>query len=160
MSLRFIIDGCNAANHKSFASLGNQGKPDSRIRLLEYICQHTLAGSSNNQVIVVFDGYPDNALAQRAKGLPLLVFFSFEKSADEKIQELLEHSVNPKKDVVVSDDKEIIFFTRAFLARPCKVEEFISPKKMRKRLIQSQEPTLSYSQMHAINEELKKYWLK
>ena len=159
MSLRFIIDGCNAAHHKSFAVLNSKRKPDSRIRLLEYICQHKLAGSTNNQVIVVFDGYPDNVLIQLSRSLPLSVLFSFEKSADDKIRELLADSSNPKKDVVVSDDKEVLFFTRASFAKPCKVEEFISPEKMR-RSPEPKEPTLSYGQMQAINEELKKRWLE
>jgi hypothetical protein len=64
--------------------------------------------------------------------------------------------------VVVSDDKEIRFLVRPLGVRLMSVEEFIAPKDKsaarRPKDIEAQE--LTYTQMHKINEELRKIWLE
>ena len=76
---------------------------------------------------------------------------------------MVEASGNPKNVIVVSDDKEIKFFTKAIGAKVVSVEEFMGSKEKLKQK-KEQEDTLklelTYSQMHKINQELRKIWLK
>lgn len=116
-----------------------------------------LTGSRKNQVIVVFDGYPadDNRLCIRRD---IETIFSYGLEADEKIKMLVEESAQPKNIVVVSDDKQIKFTVRLLGAVVMGVEEFIGRDKQDKK--EDPEPLLNYSQMHKINQELRKLWLK
>ena len=119
-----------------------------------------LCGSENNRVWVVFDGYSDSSL-DNLKGNNLNIIFSCNQSADERIKKILELSDNAKNVVVVSDDKEIIFFAKGFRARAMSVEEFIEngikPKMIRRDLGESK---IGFNAMQKINEELRKLWLK
>ncbi len=119
-----------------------------------------LCGSENNRVWVVFDGYSDSSL-DNLKGNNLNIIFSCNQSADERIKKILELSDNAKNVVVVSDDKEIIFFAKGYRARAMSVEEFIEngikPKMVRRDLGESK---IGFNAMQKINEELRKLWLK
>jgi predicted RNA-binding protein with PIN domain len=164
MSLQYILDGNNIINHPSFTSC-NRKIQDSRTSLLEYIAIKKLCGSPRNKIIVVFDGHPYSVnLRQINPGMSII--FSKDVSADEKIKNILEKNPNPKNTVVVSDDKEIIFFVRSFGAIPLPVEEFINPgitqraKKLQKTEEEFIKPELTYTQMEKINQELRKAWLK
>ncbi len=169
MSLQYVIDGYNIINHPIFRSIHKAIKDD-RKALLELIIHKRLCGSSKNRVIVVFDGYP-KITGERIEDSDIDVIFSRKETADERIKGIVENSVNIKNIIVVSDDKEIQFFIRSTGARAMGVEEFIglpfsdgrSAKsgghlgKDKEDLIKAE---LTYSQMHKINEELKKIWLK
>ncbi len=154
MSLHYIIDGYNITNHPRFTHNNS-----SATALVEFIVENKLCGSSRNTVAVVFDGYPDKSYEQADTGVK--VVFSREDSADGRIKEILETSGVAASTVVVSDDKEIKFFAKACGAKAISVEEFI-PSKEKKQLKNSDltKPELNYTQMHKINEELKKLWLK
>ena len=160
MSLQYIIDGCNITHQPNFIKKIPKKTSDSRVALVEFIRIRRPCGSENNKVWLVFDGYPDLALDNLDKS-NLNIIFSRNQSADERIKKLLELSDNPKNVIVVSDDKEIIFFARDCRARTISVEEFIRDKSETKRgnLI-SDEAKVTFSAMHKINEELKKLWLK
>ncbi len=89
-----------------------------------------------------------------------MVIFSRRESADERIKKLLELIPNPKNVVVVSDDKEIKFFAKASRAKSQSVKDFLSLQdRLAHRGAQIPETEISYTQMHKINEELKKIWL-
>ncbi len=89
-----------------------------------------------------------------------MVIFSRVESADERIKKLLELIPNPKNVVVVSDDKEIIFFAKSCGAKSQSVEGFLSfQDKERSARAGAPVPEITYTQMHKINEELKKLWL-
>jgi hypothetical protein len=110
--------------------------------------------------LVVFDGYPDSALNGLSSN-NLNIIFSCDQSADEKIRKILELSDNNKNTVVVSDDREIIFFAKGYRARALSVEEFILSKINGRRTdSDSAERKVSFSAIHKINEELRKLWLK
>jgi predicted RNA-binding protein with PIN domain len=158
MSLQFIIDGYNVINHPAFKRQNLGKTKDQRSSLLEFISSKKPCGSPKNKVIVVFDGFPGRHSQEPACGIR--VVFSGEGSADDKIRMMLEASVNPKNTVVVSDDKEVRLAAKLFGARPVAVEEFSASKADRQRKGEEAFKELSYSQMHKINQELKKLWLE
>jgi hypothetical protein len=75
---------------------------------------------------------------------------------------MVEESSGRKSIVVVSDDKEIMFLVSSLGASCMGIEEFLAKRKDRKvsRRSDSTPFELTYSQMHRINEELRKVWLK
>ena len=160
MSLQYVIDGCNITHHLKFIENSPKKYSDSRANLIELIRLERLCGSENNRVWVVFDGYSDSSL-DNLKGNNLNIIFSCNQSADERIKKILELSDNAKNVVVVSDDKEIIFFAKGYRARAMSVEEFIEngikPKMVRRDLGESK---IGFNAMQKINEELRKLWLK
>jgi len=159
MSLQFIIDGYNVTNHPSFRRQIPKRHLDSRLALIQLIKQKKSASSLHNKFWVVFDGYPDQALDEAGKG-NIMVIFSQAESADERIKKLLGLIPNPKNAVVVSDDKEIVFFAKACRAKPESVETFLSfQDKLARIRNELPEQEITYSQMRKINEELKKLWL-
>ena len=156
MSLQYIIDGYNIINHPLFKENQKIIK-DSRAALLKIIKTKRLCGSPRNKVIIVFDGYPQTDKLEDAIG-DLEVIFSRNNSADEKIKKMVENCANPKNIIVVSDDKEIKFFIRTCGARPMSAEEFLAhPEAKHKEPVK---PELTFTQMHKINQELRKLWLE
>lgn len=160
MSLQFIIDGCNVTHHPDFLKSIPKRYLDSRADLIELIRIKRLCGSENNRSWVVFDGYVDPAINNLSSN-NLNVIFSCGQSADDKIKGILENSGNARNFVVVSDDKEIIFFAKAYRAKAMSVERFIGIKAKRQGVNQDpMEIKIGFSAMHKINEELRKLWLK
>jgi predicted RNA-binding protein with PIN domain len=161
MSLEYVIDGYNIINHPLFRAVNRKNK-DSRIALLQFIRAKRLAGSPKNKITVVFDGYSTIAeLSENVFNIELI--FARKDTADEKIKKIVEGSLNPKNIVVVSDDKEIKFFIRSAGARSISVEEFMPHKEKSPGFLNEKDllkTELTYSQIHKINQELKKIWLK
>lgn len=127
--------------------------------MLEFIRTNKLTGSPKNRVIVVFDGFiPSPEL--RGPIFDIEIRYSNNESADSCIRKLLERSSSPKNIIVVSDDREIIFFTKSCRARAMAIEEFAGERPSKKaRGEDTPEPQLNYSQIARINQELKKRWL-
>jgi len=110
---------------------------------------------------VVFDGHPDLSSRILDK-TEINIIFSKSETADERIKKIVEKIGNPNNTLVVSDDKEIIFFAKSFGAKVLNIQEFINRAKY---LIGSEKkepmkPELNYSQIHKINQELRQIWLK
>ncbi|MBI4982952.1 MAG: NYN domain-containing protein [Candidatus Omnitrophica bacterium] len=161
MSLQFVIDGYNIIKHAQFSRFSRKNIKDQRFALLELIKSHKLTGSQKNKVLVVFDGFPD-ASARSLREDSFEVIFSCDDSADKKIMQMVESSQNPKNIVVVSDDREIKFFVKSCGAAALGIEEFIIPKNNKavsKKELDAIKTELSFSQVHEINEELKKLWI-
>lgn len=162
MSLQYVVDGYNVIRHPSFPP--SQRVRDQKILLIEFIKTKRLCGSLKNKVIIVFDGYPDvGRLLDPGCGFE--VRFSRESNADNVIKIMLEKELNPRNTLVVSDDREIKFFIRSLGAKPVSVEEFLKKSKgigrgKGKDNNESIKVDLNYTQMHDINEELKKLWLR
>jgi predicted RNA-binding protein with PIN domain len=160
MSLQFVIDGYNIIHHASFRRQAAKKIKDSREALLDLIKTARLCGSPKNKITVVFDGHHD-LTAQVQDIADIRVIFSRDDTADEKIRKMVEASGNPKNMVVVSDDKQIRIFIKSVGARAMNVEEFLGvDKRLRSRREALAEPEITYTQMHKINEELSKLWLK
>lgn len=160
MSLHYVIDGYNLLNHPQVNSLGKKA-PDPAKTILILIRNRRLTGSAKNKIILVFDGFPKSGvLPPEETGVE--VIFSRKVSADEKIKMLVEERAMRKQIIVVSDDREIKFMVKSLGAQCLGIEEFIAAKEKlkpppRKDLLK---PELNFSQVHKINEELKKIWLK
>ena len=157
MSLQYIIDGYNIINHAEFKNNCPKSKV-SQYALAKLIKNKRLCGK--NRSIIVFDGYPPNNITVDSHD-EIEMVFSKDLSADEKIKNFVERARNPKNIVVVSDDNEVRLIAKVHRAGILGVEEFISPNpKNKKESKQVLKPELTFSQMHKINEELKKIWLK
>ncbi len=121
-----------------------------------------LGGSAKNKITIVFDGFPPPQYNQDSKYThPIDIIFSRNISADEKIKMIVQESANRKNIAVVSDDKEIKFMTKSLGARHMSAEDFIAPKSRsqgedKREALKAQ---LSYTQIHNINQELRKLWL-
>jgi predicted RNA-binding protein with PIN domain len=157
MSIQYVIDGYNLLNHPQLAA-NRKGNSD-RLSLLDFIKRNRLTGSPKNKVTVVFDGYPDSR--ERFDESDFCVVFSRMISADEKIRKLIEESGQRKGIVVVSDDRQVQDAARALGANVSSIEEFVGKKdRQKKRLDNSLEQKVTYSDMEKINSELRKIWLK
>jgi predicted RNA-binding protein with PIN domain len=152
--LLYIIDGFNLI-HKVPAL-----KNSSFVHrdLLYYLKHHRLTGSTNNKVIVVFDGCANSDVAGERM---MRVVFGCERSADEVIKEYLRTVKNTSEIVVVSDDREIRSATRAAGARALHCSEFLGIKKERQpKETAGNEKEISYPLQREITEEMRKVWLK
>jgi predicted RNA-binding protein with PIN domain len=163
MSLRYIIDGYNVLKHEAFGGKGKRSD-DPCVSLARCIRLNHLTGSSNNEVIMVFDGYRPSC-ANVADDAGITVVFSCDESADERIRRIIEREPNPKVLVVVTDDNEIRFFARAAGCAVQHVEEFLHSSTGGKKKggraapdADSSKSDLNYSQMDAINKELRSRW--
>jgi hypothetical protein len=74
---------------------------------------------------------------------------------------MVELFANAKNIVVVSDDKEIKLFVKSYGAKSMSVEEFlgVEEKGLKGGRDLEAEEGITYSQMHKINEELRRLWL-
>ncbi len=164
--MEYVIDGYNVVHHPLFGQI-KKHHSDPRLTLIESLRTERLTGSQRNKIIVVFDGYPDSSQGAYDDSSARIVF-SRQHTADERIIEIVEHSLNPKNTVVVSDDREIKFFIKQAGAKALSVEEFLNPIFVKLNRIdggKKNEPDpldheLTYSQKHKINQELRKLWLK
>lgn len=161
MSLQYIIDAYNLINHPAFKP-ASKSALNIQHSLVEFIRLNKLTGSSNNSLIMVFDGYPPPA-QDIPYGNNLLCMFSRSEEADVIIKKIVEDSVSPKNIVVVSDDKEVRLTSSFLHAQAWSVEKFIRVKKNNSLLANSNPAgddfKLSYSNIQKINAELKKKWL-
>ena len=153
--LWYIIDGWNLVN--SIEEL--KKSPSPREDLMAYIRRNNLTGSRRNKATIVFDGGMN--LREYKKASYFEIIFSEEKTADEVINRLVSSYKNKKQIVVVSNDHEIINFTKAGGANSLRVGEFIKKRnKTKMKNFEDKKKLIPYSLQQEINEELKKKWLK
>lgn len=159
MPLQYIIDGYNITNHIAFIPIRKKiGGPQEA--LLEFLKQRRPGRKSKSKITVVFDGYP-KVSGQKLGETDIDIIFSREETADVRIKRLAEASKNPGNIAVVSDDREVQFFSKSAGCRAIGVDEFINPpKKTQPKDEGLIKPELNYSQMSKINQELKSLWLK
>jgi predicted RNA-binding protein with PIN domain len=161
VSVQYIVDGYNFINHPLF-SRSHKRLDNPRIALLDFIRNGSLGGSRRNKITVVFDGYPP-VTDSRQNDTDIEVIFSQKEEADERIKRMVERSANRKRILVVSDDKQIKILVRSLGAGSLTIEEFVNPgaqEQARQKARDSDKAELNYTQMHQINQELKKLWLK
>ncbi len=164
MSLQYVIDAYNVIHHRSFSKLSNKKNHDLRLALPILIRNKKLAGSPNNKVIIIFDGYAsaEDSMALREANPGMKIIFSEDESADERIRKIAEDSSGNKNIVIVSDDNEIKLFSKLFKVGYLSVKEFLKDEDLKSSRAgdDNREPGLNYSQVNDINQELKKLWLK
>lgn len=162
MSLQYIIDGYNAIY--KITSLKDRHLQDAREGLVRLIIDNSLCGSPKNKVLVVFDGKdqifyaPDSNIP---KGFDIKIIFTHDETADDKIKRLVDESSNPKQIVVVTDDRDILYYCRAAGARIISVKEWSLSDKMLKARYRKSSCKLHTCVKSAdtITNELKKIWL-
>ena len=157
MSVHYIIDGYNVV--KQIPHLTLKKLRSAREGLIGLIRKYKLTGSSKNEVTIVFDGQKD-IVVPRTK-IEFDVYFTNGESADDRIKKIIKTSSNPSRLIVVTDDKEIIFFARNHRAVTSSVSEFLSKILKTKNIEGDVEKKLELSSNIAreITEELKKIWL-
>ncbi len=162
MSLQYIIDAYNIINHPQFNHCARKSH-NIQSSLADFIRLNRLSGSIKNKVILVFDGYPPHG-EKMPEDEGLVCVFSRMIEADEVIKRIVEESGQPRNIIVISDDKGVQSAVRYLSAKISGVEDFICGKKSERKFDancrQRQDDKISYSKMQAINEELKKKWLK
>jgi len=128
--------------------------------------------SKHNQITIVFDGIGKYKISPYTAGdgseldnnPSIKVIFSKGESADERIKKIVQGSHNPKHIVVVTDDKEIIYFSRSVGAKTMSASEFLdkesrqSGSKQRRGTEESTKTELTYQQQETINQELRRLW--
>lgn len=165
MSLHYIIDGYNVIKQVKF--LTGKRLRTGREGLVWFIEKYRPQGSNRNEVTLVFDGKAD--ITSPKMKTDIQVIFSRNEPADDKIKHLVEGSSNPKRIVVVSDDRQIMFYCRSIGARVQSVKEFLdnasltSKKSNKLKKIDKTDqckPGLDNNVAAAITEQLKNIWLK
>ena len=161
MCLHFLIDGYNAINRlKSLNKIANLKKVrDSLINIIKQKLK-----SSNNKISVIFDGKVEFAFRSEKNNASIKIIFSKGESADDLIKKIVSQSDKPRQIAVVSDDKEIIYFTRSLKAKVVSVKDFFEgnnytiKKEAGLTNQHSQKDELSYLEQELINKELRKKW--
>ncbi len=157
MSVHYIIDGYNVV--KQIPHLTLKKLRSAREGLIGIIKKYKLTGSSKNEVTIVFDGQKD-IIVPKTK-IEFDVYFTRGESADDRIKKMIKTSSNPSRLIVVTDDKEIIFFARNHRAATSSVSKFLSKilktKNTKGPVERKIEPSSNIAR--EITEELKKIWL-
>jgi len=150
--LWYIIDGWNLI-HK-IPSIKN--RTSAKRDLIVFIKKHSLTGSKNNKVTIIFDGRIDIDIVRCEKDFEII--FSGLMSADEIIGSKVKNYKNKRQIIVVSDDYELINYVKNQGASILKINKFLSKKKKVTPLKDSKE--ISYTLQKEINDELRRIWLK
>lgn len=157
MSVHYIIDGYNLIKQTPLLSF----KPleEGREGLIQLIRKNNLTGSPRNEVTIVFDGRKDITSPRTEKVFK--VIFACE-SADDKIKKMIASSANPARIILVTNDKELIFFARSYRAGTCAVSKFWGKTSRCKDAVVENETKshLRFQDAGKITEELRKIWLK
>ncbi len=157
MSIHYILDGYNII--KQLPEQNKKALHSSRNALIRFIEDKHPQGSRKNKVTIVFDG-KDDVLPYSIQ-TSVEIIFTRNESADDKIKRIVERAKNPKEIIVVTDDREIIFFVKHCGAKSVKVPEFLAPKEPKTHSKDTDdEKHIPAEVQHHINEELKKIWLK
>ena len=149
--LVYIIDAFNLI-HK-VPELKASGTP--HRALIGYLRRRRLTGSSNNRVIIVFDGNMVSDIGRVESGFE--IFFSGQGSADDIIKSKVSGIKGKSEVIVVSDDRQIRDSIRSQGARALHILEFVKSKTKKKKEPDTKD--ISYSLQQEITEELRKIWL-
>ena len=159
MSLHYILDGYNIIKQSDF--LSKKTLKDARSELVRFIVDKKPCGSINNKVTLVFDGNADNFHLPRKDNDRVEVLFSSNESADNRIRKMVEKSRNPRRIVVVSDDREIQFFVKSYQAHSMGSAKFLQKGRLTPETLKDlPKIELSHQEVAEINKELTKLWLK
>lgn len=160
MSVHYIVDGYNAI-HK-IPSLKDKPLKMARDGLIGFVRVNHLWGSYRNRMTVVFDGKsgvvspnPDACL-----GPNINIVFSRDETADKRIKRLVDESSNPKQLVVVTDDRDIMYYAKSGGAKTLSIKEWVCKKKAPEQRLLANGRNNAPAELDNITEELKRIWLK
>lgn len=126
--------------------------------MVREIEQNRPQGGGRNRVTLVFDGRPGPAAPIQSSAVQ--VIFSMDRSADDRIREMVKNAANARQVVVVTDDRALQYAVRAGGARVWSVAEFLARLRGGKAPSPSKGKTLTQRQIEQINRELEERWLK
>jgi predicted RNA-binding protein with PIN domain len=151
--LTYLIDGFNLFHQ--IGEIKNSNSP--RSDLIQFIRTNRLVGSSNNKIIIVFDGHqtPDTPTEREYK-----IVFSNDRSADDVIKERISKTKNKRQLIVVSDDREIRDYAKMEGAISMRIQDFLKRGTAREKKRSGDGRDINPSKMIEITEELKKIWVK
>ena len=132
---------------------------EQRLILVRDIEQRRPQGGGRNRVTLVFDGRPGPVAPIQSSAVQ--VVFSMDRSADDRIRELVQQAKHVRQVIVVTDDRALQYSVRAAGARVLTVGEFLA--RLRgggKQASPSRGKNLTQGEMERINRELEERWLK
>ncbi|MBF0121892.1 MAG: NYN domain-containing protein [Candidatus Omnitrophica bacterium] len=166
MSRHFLIDGYNVI--RQISSLDDKSLEGGRAWLVRFIQDNGPQGSLRNPVTVVFDGQEGISFSDFPSGVK--VVFSRGESADDVIKRLIEESSTPRDIVLVTDDRDLLYFCRTLGAEIWSVDRFLTQGKktgqrLRSGVARSRSPKVEGKAIprvfeDRVNRELKALWLK
>ena len=119
--LHYIIDGNNLIGKiKSFSSLQKKDKQSAREKLTFYLERYF--SSKKTKVTLHFDGYENLPI----KTQKIIIVYSENKTADQKIKRQIETSNSPKNIIVITSDNNIKEFAKVCSAKTISSEDFNS----------------------------------
>ncbi len=156
MSLHYLLDGYNILHQ--IPELLHRDIDQQRLTLVREIERTQPHGSGRNRVTLVFDGRPGPVPPIQSAAVK--VIFSMDRTADERIREMVRKASNAKQLTVVTDDRALQYAVRASGAHILTVSEFLSRLKGGGHAKPSKGgKTLTQQEMERINRELEERWL-
>ncbi|MFH1857215.1 MAG: NYN domain-containing protein [Candidatus Omnitrophota bacterium] len=159
MSVHYLIDGYNLMNQ--IPSISSEKLEDARQSLVRFIKKNNLTGSFRNEVTIVFDGKEEVFSLSVEKEFKII--FSKGEIADDKIKRMIASSENPARIILVTNDKDLVFFAKNHGAYVHSVKVFLSKvSKSENKSIAgglTDKSRLPFRKAHEITQELKKIWL-
>lgn len=156
--LHFIVDGYNLIN--KIDSLKKTSLKAKREALLRLLADYKVKLSSRNKITVVFDGKSE-VVHPAIKNPHLNIIFSKDQDADSLIKAMIDGSENSKSLVIVTNDRDIIYFAKARNVKHKNTEDFLA--QIRRKINKSGQDDsfkLDFKQAYKINEELREIWFK
>ena len=152
--LTYIIDAFNLI-HK-IGSMCDSRSPHNE--LIRFIKSNGLIGSSNNRVVIVFDGHECSGLYPEHE---FELLFSGDRTADDEIKDRVLKAKNKSQLIVVSDDREVRDFARREGAQVKSTEEFLVKGRRSKTIrLETDEKEIDFETRTKINREFEKIWAK
>ena len=162
MSIKYLLDGYNIIHQMPGSNLAKL--EDQRWHLIRFIEQYQPQGSVKNLVTIIFDGKLESF--GRMASSAAQIIFSQGESADDRIKKIVAQAKNKKNIIVVSDDRDVQYATRALGAKAISVMAFLRQGKSQKqnRTLKDQavplEKHISECDESRITSEMTKIWLK
>ena len=150
----YIIDGYNALfTIKPRLKKLNQ----TREGFLQFIKNSQLFGSMRNKISIVFDGAIGVTAKSKKSYTPIKVFFSKDRTADERIVNMVKQEKHPKSVFVITDDRELKEKVSLLGCSTMSVQEFFKTNT-KKEETEKEKRDPSSSEAKTITEEMKKEW--
>lgn len=158
--MEYIIDGFNVIK-TSFIKKYEKYGIEKGQEFLVYILEKYKKKHPSVEITVVFDGYSKNLSIDYNRRVKII--YSHELTADEKIRKILEQKKNKKNLIVVSDDREIVEFTKILGGNILNVEKFleiVAPIKKEEKVKNIEFKNIEYNLKTKIEKELSNYYGK
>lgn len=122
MSRHFLLDGYNIL--RQMPGTDELSLEDGRAKLIRFVRDRQPQGSPRNAITIVFDGQEGvcsfDFLGQSG------VIFSKGETADDLIKRMVEESSAPRDIVLVTDDRDLLYFCRTQGAEIWSVARFLA----------------------------------